>query len=130
MTHDSQKDIAEMPANEDTETARPKRKTRDRPDGTDPERYKGRERWSYKRWAWEFLRRNEKFKTECEQADSSASIEEKARIASEFGLRSYKSYKEPYKGKSGWPRFTIGLVTIISHLNRDQNQDRKVRLQL
>ena len=127
MNHDSQRDVVEIPADENTATTGTVLKKKGRPDGTDTDRYKGSMKWSYRRWAWEFLRRNEEFEMVCRQADANGSDEEKARIASEFGLRSYKSYAEPYVGKSGRPRFTNGLVTSISHLDCDQDQDRRIR---
>lgn len=106
------------------------RKKKGRPSGSDADAYKGWQKWSYRRWAWEFLRRNEIFQEECKRVNASNSEEERCRVASEFGLRSYKSYTEAYKGKSGYPRFTIGLVTSISHLDVDQDNNRKVRSEL
>ena len=106
------------------------RKKKGRPSGSDTDSYKGLEKWSYRRWAWAFLRRNEIFQAECKRVNAINSEEERKAVAAEFGLRSYKSYTDAYIGKSGKPRFTIGLVTSISHLSIDQNQDRKVRAAL
>lgn len=72
----------------------PKRKKRKRPDGTDIERYAGCEKWSYRRWAWAFLRRNEHFQAACKAADASGKDEDKAIVAAEYGLKRYKSYRE------------------------------------
>lgn len=64
-----------------TEAAKTNEKKRPWPDGTDLDFYMklNVHKWSYRRWAWEFLRRNRKFIEACksvvnENADEQAKI--------------------------------------------------------
>ena len=67
-----------------------------RPDWNDLTTYpKNPESWSFSRWAWEFLRRNEKFQTACD-AESNMSAQQRQTTAREFGLTEYKHFKEPH----------------------------------
>lgn len=108
----------------------PKRKKRKRPDGTDVERYAGCEKWSYRRWAWEFLRRNEHFRAACKAADVSDQANVKARIAAEYGLKCYKSYKEGYVSESGRPIFAAGSITSWSYLDCENDESKRLRVSL
>lgn len=108
-------------------TAKKKRK---RPDGIDADRYKGHEKWSYRCWAWQFLRRNPAFQAACESLGSEGTDEEKAKVAAEFGLKKYKSFKEGYVGASGRPIFATGAITSWSHLDATENVTKKVELRL
>ena len=108
----------------------PKRKKRKRPDGTDVERYVGCEKWSYRRWAWEFLRRNEHFQAACKAADTSGQANDKAKIAAEYGLKRYKSYREGYVSESGRPIFAAGSITSWSHADCENDGSRRVRVSL
>ncbi|MGF6780657.1 transcriptional regulator domain-containing protein [Paraburkholderia sp. GAS334] len=77
------------------------------PDGMDLNDYQGYERWSNRQWAWEFLRRNEKFRTACIDlgriAVESDEYKKKSRsIAKNFKLRHFVHYTTPFKdGKDG-----------------------------
>jgi hypothetical protein len=67
----------------------------DRPVWTKPSSYLGVCDWSYRQWAWEFLRRNEEF----EEATRRGRVrlpKVKAAIAAKFGRVSYKPYDEEY----------------------------------
>ncbi len=68
-----------------------------RPDGSDLNAYAGWESWTPRRWAWEFLRRNEKFIEECKQADTAkdpkAQKERQKKIKETFHLAQYLSYR-------------------------------------
>ncbi|CAH2944642.1 MAG: hypothetical protein PPHEMADMSA_6177, partial [uncultured Paraburkholderia sp.] len=66
--------------------------------------YKGWEHWDSRRWAWEFLRRNQKFREEC---DAVRGIKKKE-IASAFMLRYYRRYDRPYDEK---PRVAFAGVS-------------------
>lgn len=90
-------------------------KKRKRPDALDGDRYKNISRWSYKRWAWEFLRRNENFIKECKRVEFSSN-EEKQDVAKAFGLKKFKSCKEGYLSKSGYPKFSLGSISSWSYL--------------
>ena len=61
-----------------------------RPDGLSLDRYKGHEKWSYRRWAWEFLRRNEDFIAACDALNRNEKTE--IEIAEEFHLADFKHY--------------------------------------
>lgn len=70
------------------------------PDGTDVAHYAAYEQWSYRRWAWEYLRRNKKFREACRAAsqikEKPERILRKQEIAREFMLRRYKHCDQPY----------------------------------
>ena len=69
------------------------------PDGASIDDYKGWEEWDYRRWAWEYLRRNLSFRAAC--ADVSAiknSAERRARkaeTAERFMLKRYRDCDAP-----------------------------------
>ena len=107
-----------------------RKKIRKRPDGTDVERYAGREKWLYRRWAWAFLRRNEHFQAACKVADASGRAEDKDRVAVEYGLKRYKSYREGYIGEGGKPLFSAGSITSWSHLDCENDGSKRVRVTL
>lgn len=80
-----------------------------RPDGLSLDRYKGHEKWSYRRWAWEFLRRNEDFIAACDALNRNEKTE--IEIAEEFHLADFKHYKKPYKSTSSpAPKFTVRTI--------------------
>lgn len=101
-----------------------------RPDGTDVERYAGLEKWSYRRWAWEFLRRNEHFQAACKRANSAGSDDEKIKVAAEFGLKRYKPYTESFSKGTGKPLFAAGSISSWSQIDCEEGEDRKVRVSL
>jgi len=94
-----------------------------RPDGTDRDRYKNLEKWSYRKWAWEFLRRNHEFITECKRVKGGTE-KEKQSVAQQFGLKQYKPYTERYRGESGTPKFVIGSISSWTNLDCDKNDGR------
>ena len=110
-----------------TTSVKPKKQ---RADGTDPERYAGLEKWSYKRWAWEFLRRNEDFRAACKQANATGSEVEKEKVAAEFGLKRYKSYNEAFRGSSGRPLFATGSISSWSRIDCEDDEGKKIRVTL
>lgn len=101
-----------------------------RPDGTDVERYAGLEKWPYRQWAWEFLRRNEHFQAACKRANSAASEDEKANVAAEFGLKRYKTYTESFREGTGKPLFAAGSISSWSHIDCEEGEKRKVGVSL
>ena len=85
-----------------------------RPDGLSPDRYRGNEKWSHRRWAWEFLRRNDDFIQACDALDSKKPDEraaaEKA-VAKKFHLAVFKHGKNRYKSKeSPPPKFAVRTI--------------------
>jgi hypothetical protein len=95
-----------------------------RPDGTDVSRYANINNWSYRRWAWEFLRRNTNFITACKRAQDGSEAD-KQNVANEFGLKQFKDYRESYIGSSGSPKFSIGSISSWSHLDAKKKSARK-----
>ncbi|HDR9097060.1 TPA: hypothetical protein QDB15_002626 [Burkholderia vietnamiensis] len=71
------------------------------PDGSNDSDYEGCKDWDYRRWAWEYLRRNLDFREACCEAskikDKSERIALKAKIAREFMLRRYWHCDRPCK---------------------------------
>lgn len=96
-----------------------------RPNGIERDRYFGCERWSYRRWAWEFLRRNEGFIAACDRVDDGA-LDSQQEIADRFGLRDFKHYKENYSSEvSRTPRFAGASIRRWGNARSIQN-DRTV----
>lgn len=95
----------------------------DEHDGENMAVYKGHEKWSRRRWAWEFLRRNEKFQEDCDRAnlDDPEAIDA---IAKEFGLRKFKNYRESFS-IGDKPTFSVSVRMYQSQ----ENVDRRLRLE-
>ncbi len=100
-----------------------------RPDGTDPDQYENLNNSTYRKWAWEFLRRNPKFVEACIKVKA-GSEEEKLAIAQEFGLKQFKKYTEGYKGESGYPKFSIGSISSWSNLESDKGKCRLAQIKI
>lgn len=100
-----------------------------RPDGLDVARYRNLKNWSYRRWAWEFLRRNVDFILACKSA-TSGTEEEKMAVAQKFGLKKFKKYTESYKGESGYPIFSTGSITSLSNLDCDKNSIHRKKIEI
>lgn len=100
------------------------------PDGMTLERYSRLKEWSYKKWAWEFLRRNKQFRAACKRAKLTDSDDERAKVAAEFGLKRYKPYTEKFKGESGKPLFSAGSISSWSNLDSEEDKSRRVRVLL
>ncbi|WP_186110798.1 transcriptional regulator domain-containing protein [Burkholderia gladioli] len=73
-----------------------------RSSGKDVMRYTGYETWSYRRWAWEFLRRNGDFIQACanlpDATDEGRSVCE-AEVSRRFHLKKFKHCDDPYGRK-------------------------------
>ncbi len=76
-----------------------------RPDGLSIDRYKGHEKWSYRRWAWEFLRRNKDFIKACEALDRKEGTEEEIATfcSSKFAVTFPLTTKIDVKGDNQHP---------------------------
>lgn len=99
-----------------------------RPDGTDLNRYRNLERWSYQRWAWEFLRRNEEYITECCRVINGTD-EEREVVAKRFKLKKFKHYSEPYRGKSGSPKFSIGSISSWTAMEKNDKESHLIKIE-
>lgn len=69
------------------------------PDGTNIDDYAGWEAWDYRRWAWEYLRRNVSFRDACARVsvikDKNERLMRKAEIAQKFMLKRYRHCDAP-----------------------------------
>ncbi|MBC3919227.1 hypothetical protein H8L32_17175 [Undibacterium sp. CY18W] len=104
-------------------------KKKPRPDGATIDRYKGLSRWTYRRWAWEFLRRNNEFIEACNNAKDK-SEDEKQAIAQQFGLLKFKDFKDKYKGNYGFPKFETEKLSIWTNINIEESPKRLKKIKL
>lgn len=104
------------------------KKNNKRPDGVDLNRYENMKKWSYHQWAWEFLRRNTKFISDCKEVLSGN--RSKQAVARKYGLKKFKHCNAAYKKKSGSPKFSIVSHFIWEDLNLGARKARKIRLNL
>lgn len=100
-----------------------------RPDGLDVDRYKNYLNWTYKRWAWEFLRRNPKYINACKKVRN-GTPEQQQEVAENFGLKEFKSYTQPYKSvNSRVPKFIVGVPSIFYKKTATEDfQYRRIKL--
>lgn len=95
------------------------------PTGIDVQDYKGYERWTFKRWAWEFLRRNADFARRCRNAGDDPEVQQA--IADEYGLKQFKDFRERYwQGDN--PRFSDAAVASWSWM-QDQRRVRRIPIE-
>lgn len=88
--------------------------------------YPGYKKWSFKRWAWEFLRRNRDYIAACKRIGDDEA--QKAAIATQFGLKRFKPYREPHIGASGRPLFLGAAVSFLSNVEVAADRRMKVTL--
>lgn len=96
-----------------------------RPTGINVQDYKGYEKWTFKRWAWEFLRRNADFARRCRTAGGDPAVQQA--VADEFGLKRFKDFRESY-GQGGKPRFSDAAVATWSWM-QDQQRVRRIPIE-
>jgi hypothetical protein len=65
-------------------------------DGMSASNYAESFNWDPTRWAWEFLSRNQEYRSICEELDREADQCEARQVAKVFGLKKYKSVFDPY----------------------------------
>lgn len=113
--------------------AKPKSKARPKPvgaacnfpDGLNIVDYSGYETWSNAAWAWQFLRRNEKFQERCDHIRSwpNSKLKRmwKTNIAHAFGLKKFKDYIEDFdSGKTPQPKFASKSVSAWANIDKEQ----------
>lgn len=88
-----------------------------RPDGRDAEDYKDTIKWTFRRWAWEFLIRNPEFVSDCDRVRLGDESEKKV-VAKKYGLKRFKSYDEPWGIKEKRPRFFSEPTKRLTNLTR------------
>jgi hypothetical protein len=109
----------------------PAKTKRKRHDGTNPDDYKWHKRWSFRLWAWQFLRRNTAYQAACDNLKNlTEDIEgEKSQIAAKFGLKRYKSYREGYSTNER-PIFVVGSFAIRSNFSAADDESHIVRMSI
>jgi hypothetical protein len=118
-----------VPINADLRVTMPIKKVKikkeKRPNGLSLERYRGHENWSYRRWAWEFLRRDDDFIHACTAVDNKEKTEQE--IAEKFHLLHFKHCDAAFKSqKSPPPRFTVSTIKKRANLNSDEAGEARV----
>ncbi|CAJ7183761.1 Uncharacterised protein [Burkholderia pseudomallei] len=93
-------------------------KRRKLPNGHEEAAYKGYEKWSLHRWAWEFLCRNDEFINACREPATAPGkqLSMRTRVAQRFHLTRFKHCNEPYQSGEK-PSFNI---INIWRCNEDQ----------
>ncbi|WP_124590323.1 transcriptional regulator domain-containing protein [Burkholderia cepacia] len=97
------------------------------PNGLDVTAYAGWESWDYRKWAWEFLRRNDAFRHACNSLPSEkvARMARKRDISGTFGLRRFKHYIEAYD--EGKPAQFRALAVSPRPINKSLAWSRELR---
>jgi hypothetical protein len=110
-----------------TMPAKPVRiKKRNRPDGLSIEQYKGYEKWSCRRWAWEFLRRDEDFIRACALVDLNKRTEQD--VAAEFQLLTFKHCNKKFQTKTTpAPRYAVNSVKKWANIKGPETEDSNIR---
>lgn len=117
-----------------------------RPDWKNETSYGPTSLWSYRRWAWEFLRRNPEYQERSENLKEAMSGNKK-KLAHDFGRCNLKPFREPYGdddasrlwlaetidptagkvlGKNGLPRFELrpGYAVLMVDLTQTTKAGR------
>ena len=103
-----------------------------RPNGLSIASYKGYEKWSYRRWAWEFLRRNEDFIAACDALDQQEPNRKETtqkKLAEKFHLQSFKDYRTSYKSDGNpAPKFSVRTIRKIVELTNPEPDGKAVKI--
>ena len=100
-----------------------------RPTGEDLSRYKDSDEWPKKRWAWEFLRRNDEFIADCMKLRKEPPQIEATAIAKKFSLVRFKDFTEGYwMGKQ--PRFEPATIRHWSRLAESDRPQIKCKMEV
>lgn len=95
-----------------------------RPTGLKAADYGKFEKWTFRRWAWEFLRRNDDFAKRCRAAGEDLAARQA--VADDFGLKRFKSFAEGYS-KGSKPRFSDDAICSWTW---QEGQDRQARIRI
>lgn len=80
--------------------------------------------WDSQRWAWEFLRRNTEFITDCDSIKSRNLAKQKQAIAEKYGLSFFKHYSEKNEPH---PQF---INKIINHWTSNEGHEEEFSINL
>jgi len=89
------------------------------PDGKSLSQYGKYKTWTYRRWAWEFLCRNIKFKEACDSV-AEASDELQSKVAIEYGLVKFKHYANVQTKSNVFPTFNDGAIQTIPNPSNEK----------
>jgi len=89
------------------------------PDGKSLRQYGRYKTWSYKRWAWEFLCRNTKFRQACDRVAEASELS-KSKEAKEFGLVKFKHYADVQTRENVFPVFKDGAIKTIPNISSEK----------
>jgi hypothetical protein len=100
------------------------------PNGIDPSDYPKSEKWSHRKWAWEFLRRNPYFIAECKKVENGTATEES--VCATFNLQEFKHYSKKYKAEtSPLPVFPLNRRRFAANVTAEGIRTRrKARVRL
>ncbi len=93
------------------------------PSGMDEKEYKSYQKWTNRRWAWEFLRRNKRFQAWCNSDEISTLTKKKINeiAREEFGLIEYKHFMERFSDVGvKKPRFTTSNIQSWSFITDEE----------
>lgn len=107
-------------------TGKTKPKEREFPDGKSITEYRKYKTWSYKRWAWEFLCRNARFRQACDRVAVASDLS-KSKVAKEFGLVKFKHYADVWTKSNVFPTFRDGAIRIIPNIGSEK-VDKSIRI--
>jgi hypothetical protein len=98
-------------------------------DGMNASDYAESFNWDPTRWAWEFLSRNQEYRSICEELDRESDPQEARQVAKAFGLKKYKSVFDPYDMPSSpSPCFLPNTVYAQARLGRKDSNVYKRQL--
>lgn len=94
------------------------KKKRTFPDGTKLSQYTKCKTWTNKRWAWEFLCRNQEFIIACDKVINGTD-KERAAVARKFGLVKFKHYADLWSRNNVFPNFKDGAIKSWENLGNE-----------
>lgn len=80
------------------------------------------ESWSFLRFAWEFLRLNDSFRTDCDDAEDT---ESKRNVARKYGLKHFVHYREEFDASPVKIRFNGADISSWSNIST--KKEKKIR---
>lgn len=94
------------------------------PSGIATTEYPNWESWTYREWAWQFLRRREDYIESCDEINECEKAGRKKLLLKNhceyFSLKNYKSYTSNRP-----PRFNISAIDVWDHLSNDTQPLKK-----
>jgi hypothetical protein len=98
-----------------------------RTDWRDDTLYEGRKQWSNRCWAWEFLRRNEKYQEVCKTIKGPSKVR-RAKAAAEFGRCDLKMYTQSYGVKEDSEKHWLSETVLRLKAYSDRDTEEQVAM--